>query len=51
MTVGPEVAMLTDLIESHSVISSFNQRVTGPQWYEPSSLPLDVFDWSTISHV
>ena len=41
----PEVAMLADVIESHSAISSVNQCVTGPQWHEPSSLPLDVLDF------
>ena len=43
----PEVAMLADVIESRSAISSVYQCVTWP--HEPSSLPSDVLDsaWST----
>ena len=45
----PEFAMLADVIESHSEISSVYQCVTGPLWHEPSPLPLDVLysAWAT----
>ena len=40
-----EVAILADISESHSVISSVYQCVTGPLWYELSLLPYDSLDW------
>ena len=39
-----EVAMLADVSGAYSAISSVYQCVTGPLWYEPSSLPLGVLD-------
>ena len=39
-----EVALLADVSEAQSAISSVYQCVTGPQWHEPSSLTLDVLD-------
>ena len=35
----PEIAMLADVSEAHKSISSVYQHVTGPLWYELSSLP------------
>ena len=46
-----EVAMLADVSEAYSAISSINPCVTGPLRHQPSSLSLDVLDsdWSTKS--
>ena len=44
-----EVAMLADVSESHSAISSVYECLTVPLWHEPSLLHLNVLDsdWST----